>query len=119
MAVAGQRFLVGLEDHQPLVAVDDHQVAAGDFGEERPGADHGGNFQGLGHDGRVAARPAHLGDEAADEAAVEVGRLAGREVVGQHQHRRGQVGDSLAAAAQRCRSSRFSMSKMSLARSAR
>ena len=44
--------------------------------------------------------PAHLGDEAADEAAVEVGRLAGGEVVGQHQHRRGEVRDALAAAAQ-------------------
>ena len=100
VAIAGQRLFVGLEDHQPLVAVDDHQVAAGDLGQEGPGADDGGDFQGLGDDRRMAARPAHLGDEAADEAAVEIGGFAGREVVGQHQHRRGEVGDALAAAAQ-------------------
>ena len=100
VAVAGERLFVGLEDHQALVAVDDHQVAAGDLGQERAGADHGRDFQGLGHDRRVAARPADLGDEAADEAAVEVGRFAGREVVGQHQHRRGEVRDAFAAAAQ-------------------
>ena len=100
VAVAGQRLFVGLEDHQALVAVDDRQFAAGDVGQERPGAHHGGDFQGLGHDGRVAARPADLGDEAADEAAVEIRGLAGGEVVGQHQHGRGEVGDPLAAAAQ-------------------
>ena len=87
VAVAGQRLFVGLEDHQALVAVDDHQLAAGDFGQEGAGAHHGRDFQGLGHDGRVAAGPAHLGDEAADEAAVEVGRFAGGQVVGQHEHR--------------------------------
>ena len=100
VAIAGERFLVGLEDHQALVAVDDHQFAAGDLGQERTGADHGGNFQGLGHDGRVAARPADLGHETADKAAIEVGRFAGREVVGQHQHRRGEVRNSFAAPAQ-------------------
>ena len=115
VAIAGQRLLVGLEDHQALVAVDDHQVAAGDFGQERSGAHHGRDFQGLGHDRRVAARPADLGDEAADEAAIEIRRFAGREVVGQHQHRRGEMGNSLrgggpagaAAAASRCRKCRW------------
>ena len=100
VAVAGERLFVRLEDHQALVAVDDHQIAAGDFGQERSGAHNGRNFQGLGHDGRVAARPADLGHKAADEAAIEVGRFAGRKVVGQHQHRRGEVGDPFAAAAQ-------------------
>ena len=32
--------------------------------------------------------------------AVEIGGFAGREVVGQHEHRRGEVGDAFAAAAQ-------------------
>ena len=73
-AIAGQRLFVRLEDYQPLVAVDDRQFAAGDFGEERPGAHDGGDFQGLGHDRRMAAGTAHLGDEAADEAAVEIRR---------------------------------------------
>ncbi len=98
--IAGESFLVGLKDHQPLVAVDDRRLAAGDFGEERAGADHGGNFQRLGHDRRVAARPAHLGDEPADIPPVEIRSFTGREIVGQHEHGRGEMGDSLAAAAQ-------------------
>ena len=69
VAVAGERFFVGLEDDHALVAVDDHQIAAGDFGEERAGADHGGNAEGLGDDRRMAARPADLGDETAGEIA--------------------------------------------------
>ena len=100
VAVAGERFLVRLEDHQPLVAVDDHQVAAGDLGQEGSGAHHGGDLQGLGHDRRVAAGPADLGDKTAHKAAVEVGGLAGGEIVGQDQDRGGEVGDSFAAAAQ-------------------
>ena len=99
MAITGQRLFVGLEDHQALVAVDDRQLAAGDFGQERPGADDGRDFERLGHDRRVTAGPADLGDKSADEAAVEIGGLAGREVVGQHQHRRGEVGDAFAAPA--------------------
>ncbi len=67
---------------------------------EGPGADDGRDFQGLGHDRRVAARPADLGDEPANEAAVEVRRFAGREIVGQHEHRRGEIGNPLAAAAE-------------------
>ena len=100
VAIVGQRFFVGLEDHQALVAVDDHQFPAGDVGQEGSGADDGGDFQGLGDDRRMAARAADLGDEAEDEAAVEIGGFAGREVVGQHEHRRGEVGDAFAAAAQ-------------------
>ena len=68
VAIAGDRFFVGLQDHQPVVAVDDHQVAAGDVGQERAGADHGRNFQPFGDDGRVAARAADFGGKAADAA---------------------------------------------------
>ncbi len=62
--VAGDRFFVGLQDDQPLIAVDDDQVAAGHVGQERAGADDGRNFQRLGDDGGVAARAADFGDEA-------------------------------------------------------
>ena len=53
-----------------------------------------------------------------DELRIEIGRFAGREVVGQHEH----FGDVMCASSSRrlpnrCRSSRFSMSKMSFARS--
>ncbi len=104
-----------MEDHQSLVAVDDHQIAAGDLGQKRSDADDGRDFERLGHDRRVAARPADLGDEAADEPAVEIGRFAGREVVGEHQHRRRSGGRSprgggpagAAAAASRCRRCRW------------
>ena len=120
VAVASQRLLVGLEDHQALVAVDDHQIAAGHFGQERPGAHDGRNLQGLGHDGRMAARPADLRYEAANEASVEIRGLAGREVVGQHQHRRGQMGDPFAAATQEvAQAAAFRCRKYRLARSAK
>ena len=100
VAIAGQRLFVGLENHQALVAVDDRQFAAGDVGQERAGADDGGDFQGLGDDRRVAARPADLGHETADEAAVEIGRFARREVMSQDEHGRGKVRDPFAAAAE-------------------
>ena len=98
--IAGERLFVGLQDHQPLVAVDDHQVAAGNVGQERPGADDRRNFQPLGDDRRVAAGAADLGDEAAHELAVEIGRFAGREIVGQDHDRRGELRKLLAAAAE-------------------
>ena len=62
--VAGQRFLVRVQNHQALVAVDDHRFAARDVGQKRPDADDRRNAQPLGHDRRVAAGPADLGDEA-------------------------------------------------------
>ena len=113
--VAGERLFVGLEDDQALVAVDDHQVAAGDVGQERADADDRGNLHAFGDDRRVAAGAADLGDKAADELAVEVGRFAGREVVGQHDHRRGELRTApraagpagCAAAASRCRRCRW------------
>ncbi len=120
VAIVGERFFVGLQDHQAVIAVDDHDVAAGDVGEERSGADDGGDFQTFGDDGGVAARPADFGDKAADELAVEIGRFAGREVVGQHDHGRDRrVESSSRRRPSRLRSRRFSMSKMSFARSAR
>ncbi len=80
-----------------------------------------------GHDRRVAARPADLGDEAADEAAVEVGRLAGRQVVGQHEDGRGQLRRSprgagpagCAAGAFRCRRCRWPARRGSCSRAPR
>ena len=65
--IAGQRLFVRLDDHQALVAVDNDQFAAGDVGQERAGADDRRYLQGLGDDRGVAARPADLRDEAADE----------------------------------------------------
>ena len=62
--IAGERLLVGMQDHQALVAVDDRRLAAGDVGQKRPDADDRRNAQRLGHDRRVAARPADLRDEA-------------------------------------------------------
>ena len=50
-------------------------------------ADHRRDFEPLGDDRRVAARAAELGGESLHELAVEVGRLARRQVVGQHDHR--------------------------------
>ena len=117
--IAGDRLFVGLQDHQALVAVDDHHLAAGDVGQERAGADDGRNFQALGDDRGVAARPADLGDEAADELrsrlAVSLGvRLCARTSTGEVS-----CESSSRRRPSRFRSSRFSMSKMSLARSAR
>ena len=86
VAIAGERFFVGMQNHQTLVAVDDHRLAAGDVGQERPGADDGRNAERLGDDRRVAAGAADFGDEAADELRIEIGRFAGREIVGQHEH---------------------------------
>ena len=48
----------------------------------------------------MAARSADLGDESTNEAAVEIGGFAGREVVGQHEDGRGEIGNALAAAAE-------------------
>ena len=56
------------------------------FGEERADADDGRNAERLGDDRRVAAGAADFGDEAHHELRIEVRRLAGREIVGQHQH---------------------------------
>ncbi len=81
-----------------MVAVDNYHVAAGDVGEEGARADDGGNLQTFGDDGRVTAGASHLGDEAADELAIEIGRFTGREVVGQHDHRRNDVRKFFAAA---------------------
>ncbi len=100
VAVAGNRFFVGLQDDQPLVAVDDDHVAARDISQERAGADHGRNLQCRCHDGGMAARPAGFGDEAADKIRAEIGRFAGRERVREHDHRRDQRGQLFAAAAE-------------------
>ena len=67
--IAGERLFVGLQNHQALVAVDDRRLAAGDVRQKRPDADHRRNAQRLGHDRRVAARPADLGDEAASRTS--------------------------------------------------
>ena len=69
VAIAGDRLLVRMQDHQALVAVDDHRLAAGNFRQERSGADDGRNAERLGDDRRVAAGPANFGDEAADESS--------------------------------------------------
>ena len=50
--------------------------------------------------GGVTAGPAHLANESLDELAVEIGRFTGGKIMGQHQHRRGQLRDPLAVAAQ-------------------
>ena len=86
---------------------------------KRPTPTTAGNAQAFGDDRRVAAGAADLGDEAQDELRIEIGRFAGRQIVGQHEHRRGDLRQLFAAPCRAgCRSSRFSMSKMSLARSA-
>ena len=88
--IAGERFFVGLQDDQALVAVDDHQVAAGDSVRNGPVPTTAGISMPFGHDRGVAARPADFGDEAADELAIQIGGFAGREIVGQDHDRRSQ-----------------------------
>lgn len=95
VAVAGERLLVGVKENQPLVAVDDDRFAAGDVGEEVADADDGGNAETFGDDGRVAAGSADLGDQAHDELRIEIRGFAGGEIVGEHQHRGGDLGELL------------------------
>ncbi len=92
-AIAGQRFLVRLQDHLAAVAVHDHDVAAGNVSQERTDADDRGDFQSLGDDGGVAARSALLGSKAAHELAIEIRHFAGSEIMRKDQHRRGEGRD--------------------------
>jgi hypothetical protein len=85
--VAGNRLLVRLEDHHPLIAVEDHRFPPRHVGEERPEADDCGDLEPFGDDRGVAAGSAEFGGESLHEPAVEVGRLAGGEVVGEDDHR--------------------------------
>ena len=85
--IAGDRLLVRLQDHDPLIAVENHRFATGDIGQKRPQSHHGRNLEPFGDDGSVAARAAQLGGKPLHKPPVEIGRFARREVVGQHHHR--------------------------------
>ena len=76
-AVPGDRLLVGLEDHHPLVAVEDHWLAAGHVGEKRPEADDGRDLEPLGDDRRVAPRAAELGGKPLTDQMRRRGAAAG------------------------------------------
>ena len=69
MLVASDGFFVGVKDDESFVSVDDHEVAAGNFVQERPGAEDGRNFESAGDDGGVASGAARFGDEAANVLA--------------------------------------------------
>ena len=99
-AIAGDRLLVGLQDHDALIAVEDHRLAAGYVGQKRPNPHHRWNLEPFRHDRRMAARAAQLSGKSLDKSPVEVGRFAGREIVGQHDHRLRNRRERLAALSQ-------------------
>ena len=118
--IAGQGFLVGLQDHQAMVAVDDHQVAAGDVGQKRPVPTTAGISSPSATIAVWLPGPPTSVANPRTNCAVEIGRFAGREIVRQHHHRRNQTATiSSRRRPSKLRSSRFSISKISLARSAR
>ena len=100
LAILLDRRRIGLQDDRALVAVDDHLVAAGDVAQERADADDRRQFERLGDDRGVASGTADLGDEAENELAIEIGRFAGREIVGQDDDGRSEARKPFAAAAE-------------------
>ena len=87
LAVTFQRRPVGVKHDEPFVAIDDHRTRMSGAVEEPADADHGGNLQRLGDDRRVAGAAAGLGREAEDQARVEAGGLARRQVGGEQDAR--------------------------------
>jgi len=63
-AVVVQGLLVRLDYDAAAPAVDDQGVAVIYLGPDVPGPDHGRQFQGLGHDGRVGSAAAPFRDQA-------------------------------------------------------
>ena len=114
-------FRVGVEDDQALVAIDDGHPAMPGAVQELAQADHGRDLQRGRDDRGMAGAAAGLGGEARDEAGVEPGGLAGRQVVRQHDRRRRQVVLERLGPARRSTGSRIraSMSRTSAARAAR
>ncbi len=91
LAVPSHHLVVRVDHHRAQVTVDDDQVAAGHFVQQGAGAHHGRQFQALGQNRGVTALAAGFGHKAHDPLAVQAGRFAGGQVVGQHDGRLAQL----------------------------
>ncbi len=82
LAVLDELFLVGVDDHDAVVAVDDDQVAGVDLAGDVSQPDDGGDTHGASDDGGVTGSPADVGGEALHVGAVQGRGLRGEQVVG-------------------------------------
>ena len=85
-AVLGELLFVGVDDDDAAVAVDDDHVAAGNVGGEIAQSDDRRDAHGAGDDRGVAGAAADVGREPDHVLAVQGRRLAGQQVVGDHDH---------------------------------
>ena len=76
-----------VDDHDAGVAVDDDPVVLADQAAGLARADHGRDVHAARDDGGVRGLAAHVGDEAREDAALELQHVGRRDVVG-HQHQR-------------------------------
>jgi hypothetical protein len=81
-----QGLFLGVYHQHPAGAVHDDEVAAGHLLADPLQTHHRRYGLGLGHDGRMAGGPAHVGDEAHDPVQVHQGGIGRAKVVGHHHH---------------------------------
>ncbi len=89
--VTGQGLLVRIDNHSAAIAVDDHPISRVNRIQERSDANDRRQFQSLGDDRSMAARPSRFGAKTLHVTAIQVRRFAGRQHMGEHNHRFGQV----------------------------
>ena len=72
--------LRGIEDEPAAVSVEEHLVAGGELGADARQGDDGRDAKGACHDRAVRGAAALLGDEAADQRAVDEGGVRWRKI---------------------------------------